>query len=485
MAWAASTGRPDFAVSAASAVVPHDAGVALAQSDLDAFMRQVLAKRDENWKKLQQYVLDEHEKIDVVGPQLVRIVGSRRDYRWFIKDGYFVRSPVAADGVPVPEAERRQAEDEYLRQAKEREKRAEDRAKQAAEGAQRGRGDPGRGSGTAEPPPRPSTACCRRPASRSSSARRTSCGSSSSKANTRWSAASSSTAATVLRIEYYPARLFSDTPRRGRAADGSGEAAADRRQDLEVERLMNKNSLVTLWVEPGAKQIVKFVFDNVQTDFLPISWLFRLDDFKASMTMSQPFKDVWLPKDVDLLLERDAGGRHVRRPLPPRLRGLQGSDDQRTHHSREPPAMMSVLTLTIALQVLPGPSSGRVLPRPAGSGARPAGPAAAGGRPRPREVVADVLVHGNQIVPDAEVRSLAGIVAGSPFSDALLAEITKRLKDSGKFESIDVVKRFASIEDASRIIIVIIVSEGPVRIVMPARMPAARRRSRSGASSAT
>jgi outer membrane protein assembly factor BamA len=87
---------------------------------------------------------------------------------------------------------------------------------------------------------------------------------------------------------------------------------------------------------------------------------------------------------------------------------------------------------------------------------------------QPHEVIADVMVHGNQIVPDAEVRSLAGLVVGSAFNDAMLAEVTKRLKDSGKFESIDVVKRFASIEDASRIIVVIIVSEGPVRIVMPA-----------------
>jgi outer membrane protein assembly factor BamA len=87
--------------------------------------------------------------------------------------------------------------------------------------------------------------------------------------------------------------------------------------------------------------------------------------------------------------------------------------------------------------------------------------------PQLREVISEVLVHGNQIVPDAEVRSLAGIVVGSPFTDAMLAEVTKRLKESGKFESIDVVKRFASIEDASRIIVVIIVSEGPVRIVMP------------------
>ena len=85
----------------------------------------------------------------------------------------------------------------------------------------------------------------------------------------------------------------------------------------------------------------------------------------------------------------------------------------------------------------------------------------------PREVVAEIMVHGNQIVPDAEVKTLAGIVVGSAFTDATIAEITKRLKDSGKFESIEVVKRFASIEDASKITVFIIASEGPVRIVTP------------------
>ena len=49
---------------------------ALAQSDLDEFMSEVLAKRDENWKKLQQYVLDEHEKIDMLGPTGVPIWAS-------------------------------------------------------------------------------------------------------------------------------------------------------------------------------------------------------------------------------------------------------------------------------------------------------------------------------------------------------------------------------------------------------------------------
>src|SRR5262249_38057675 len=67
-------------------------------------------------------------------------------------------------------------------------------------------------------------------------------------------------------------------------------------------------------------QIVKYTFDNVNMDFLPAAWLMRMDDLKASMTMSQPFKrsegspasdkrgeggpatdkDIWLPRDVDM-----------------------------------------------------------------------------------------------------------------------------------------------------------------------------------------
>ena len=40
----------------------------VAQSDLDAFMEKVLARRDDNWKKLQQYVLEEKEAFDLTGP---------------------------------------------------------------------------------------------------------------------------------------------------------------------------------------------------------------------------------------------------------------------------------------------------------------------------------------------------------------------------------------------------------------------------------
>ena len=70
-----------------------------AQSDLDAFMEKVLARRDDNWKKLQQYVLEEKEAFDLTGPGRFPLWGMRREYTWFIRDGIFVRSPTRADGV--------------------------------------------------------------------------------------------------------------------------------------------------------------------------------------------------------------------------------------------------------------------------------------------------------------------------------------------------------------------------------------------------
>ena len=113
----------------------------------------------------------------------------------------------------------------------------------------------------------------------------------------------------VLRIEYYPTRLFTHEQDQQQKRDAS-RRRRDRGEDREaqMERMMNKVSLVTIWVEPTTHQIVKYTFDNVNFDFLPAAWLLRLNDLKATMTMSQPFKgrragrrqDIWLPRDVEL-----------------------------------------------------------------------------------------------------------------------------------------------------------------------------------------
>jgi hypothetical protein len=91
-------------------VTGHAAQQPSRASDLDAFMEQVLARRDENWSKLQQYVLDERERAQVVGPANARLYGLDREYTWYIRDGSFVRSPVRFDGVLLSEQERREYE---------------------------------------------------------------------------------------------------------------------------------------------------------------------------------------------------------------------------------------------------------------------------------------------------------------------------------------------------------------------------------------
>jgi hypothetical protein len=99
----------------------------------------------------------------------------------------------------------------------------------------------------------------------------------------------------VLKVEYYPSKLFGGTDRRRSAA----RSADDKAYDAEFQRLMNKVALVTLWIEPTAHQIVKYTFDNIALDFLPAQLLVHVDALRASMTMGQPFPDVWLPRDLD------------------------------------------------------------------------------------------------------------------------------------------------------------------------------------------
>ena len=73
-----------------------------AQNDLDAFMQQVVARGDDNWKKLQQYIFDEREQLEMRGPQRVPIWGERREYTWYVRDGIHVRSPLKFDLATAP-----------------------------------------------------------------------------------------------------------------------------------------------------------------------------------------------------------------------------------------------------------------------------------------------------------------------------------------------------------------------------------------------
>jgi outer membrane protein assembly factor BamA len=97
--------------------------------------------------------------------------------------------------------------------------------------------------------------------------------------------------------------------------------------------------------------------------------------------------------------------------------------------------------------------------------------ATAGAPPRqaaaPTETIAEIRIHGNHVSTDAEILAIAGVTIGAPFEATTLADVTARLRATRRFRTIEVLKRFASIDDATRIALVIVVNEGPVRIELP------------------
>ncbi|MEI6244937.1 MAG: hypothetical protein WCQ64_07810 [Acidobacteriota bacterium] len=285
-----------------------------AQTDLDAFMKKVLARRDDSWKKLQQYILNERDVVELRGPGQLPVWGERREFTWFLRDGYFVRSPLTVNGVKIGDAERVKYEADYVRHEKDREKRARARELRLSN----------TGVSVTAPPTEPTTPAADAPASVEGLI-----------AQTREPQFISSAyflkfkfeegkyalvgrekldGTDTLKIEYYPARLFTNDAERNQGRVQRGEPVnKDRQMSAAIETAANKVSLVTLWVEPKSNQIVKYVFDNVNLDFLPGAAFVRLSDVKATMQMGQPFvgtaastsnptPDVWLPKNVNMYI---------------------------------------------------------------------------------------------------------------------------------------------------------------------------------------
>jgi hypothetical protein len=83
-----------------------------------------------------------------------------------------------------------------------------------------------------------------------------------------------------------------------------------------------------------------------------------------------------------------------------------------------------------------------------------------------QDTVTAIQVQGNTATPDEEVLRLADVRTGMAFDDTTVEAVKARLRSAKRFERVEVRKRFASIADPSQIMLVIIVDEGPVKIVM-------------------
>lgn len=261
-----------------SAQEPPRAPAATRESDLDQLMARVLANRDQTWRKLQEYLLDERETFRLVGPDGSPMFGLRKDFVWVARNGRAVRSPLRINGVAVNEATRRREEERWQSSEDRRAERAAARSESAAKAS-----DVEQSLKDGEPRFISEVQFLRfkfEPGNYYFAGRETLSG------------------REVLRIEYYPRDLFSDD--KDKKNDNAEQEKKDKEDEYgdRIERALNKVSLVTLWVDPAVNQVVRYTFDNVDFNFLPGRSLVRVDTATATMTMGQPFEGIWLPESL-------------------------------------------------------------------------------------------------------------------------------------------------------------------------------------------
>ena len=280
-------------------------------TDLDRFMNQALLRRDIDRKVLSDYVLDEVETFEVLGPGGVPFVRMRNEFTWYMREGVHVRSPLKYNGVPIGEEDRRKYEDRWIRSE---EGRRKFRTEREARRAEAGKG------------PALSAPSINEPRFVSESYFMDF---KFEPGNYYLAGKESVEGRDVLKIDYLPTKMFKEDEAEEaeeRAIRRAGETKeqrearearearqkeeerkkspkqAQKEKDLEnaIERKMDKTSQVTLWVDPATHQIVKYTFDNVWLDFLPGGWLVKIDGLRASMQMGQPFPGIWLPRNINI-----------------------------------------------------------------------------------------------------------------------------------------------------------------------------------------
>jgi len=225
-------------------------------NDIDAFMAKVLEKREINWELLYNYVFSEREILRFDSTlRTAPIPGFEREYIWYVEDGYLVRSPLSVNGVKLSEEERAKEERRWLDNLERENKRGWGVTRDFFFGFDF---EPG---------------------------------------NYYFAGRREYEGRDVVVVEYYPERMFRD--------DDEDEDSED-----EIQAKLDKVFLVTLLIDPTNHQIVQMTLDNVGLDFLPAKWLVRVGTIEASMTLHQPFDDIWLVRDISAYGSvTTAGGR--------------------------------------------------------------------------------------------------------------------------------------------------------------------------------
>ena len=433
-------------------------------NELDVFMEKVLARREVNRKTLDQYILDETESFEILGPGRAPLYRTRRDYTWYVRDGMHVRSPLRFNGVKVGEEARERYETQWMHVERERRERKakKQEGQDQKESSEVSIGPDGvqvsvGGNPVPTEPRFVSEAYFM---------------------DFKFEAGNYYLAGReqleghdVLRVEYYPTKMFGDSDDHQGDRPSKDEKAASekpaekpdpkqarrqrREKDIEndIERRMNKTALVTLWIDPTEHQIVKYTFDNVWLDFLPAGWLVKVDDIRASMTMGQPFPGVWLPRELNIhsgitLANGSFEGGYERRfgeyrlaEVATKMR-IPKKDDEPEEDGHGP-------------FVRGGEAEGRT----AATAVALTFAQASDTTQPPQEVIGEIRIHGNAFLTDKEVLDFAGITVGQALPADGVEAITRRLKDSDKFESVEVRKRYRSLTSTTDIALVLVVHE--------------------------
>jgi len=73
--------------------------------------------------------------------------------------------------------------------------------------------------------------------------------------------------------------------------------------------------------------------------------------------------------------------------------------------------------------------------------------------------IVEVRVHGNYRTSDADVIALTGVTIGDRLTDGQIADVEQRLRDSHQFDEVEVRKRFRSLTETDRAVLLILVHE--------------------------
>ncbi len=368
----------------------------------------------------------------------------KREYAWYVRDGLHVRSPVRFDGVAVGDEDRKKYEDDWAQREREPPRAKDKKAKEAKRRKRPPKPSARHGpdGATAVPTPRFVSEAYFMDFK-------------FEPGNYYLAGREQLDGQQVLRIEYYPKHMFDDSEERRetrtrtrrrtrRERDAEGEKTDKEQRDFEqrIERQMNKTALVTLWVDPAEHQIVKYTFDNVWMDFLP-GGLARQD-------RRHPRVDddgTTVPGRVAAARDEHPRRRHdghglARGGLRAPVLRLQGGRRQDAHQDSE--------------SRLPRRRSSR--PHSTMRGAGSSGPFVPDADPQ-QEVIAEIRVHGNAYLRDEEVIKLAGISLGQPLAADGIAAIEQRLKASGHFDSVEVRKRYRSLDSTTDVALILLVHE--------------------------